>query len=128
MSGRRAQPEPDASRASRTLSRRSDDHYVDRRVAHRNSWWHSRSASYALRGAPFPVLIFEPGLGRLIPNYTTLAEDLASRGYVVVGLNPTYSASITVLSGHVIASSALGNIPDNATSGQLQGFVQFRKV
>ncbi len=81
---------------------------------------HATGAVPSSQGAPFPVLVFEPGMGRLIPDYTTLTEDLASRGYVVIGLNPTYSAAITVLNGQVIASSALGNIPDNATSEQLQ--------
>jgi dienelactone hydrolase len=81
---------------------------------------HATDAAPSSQGAPFPVLVFEPGMGRLIPDYTTLAEDLASRGYVVIGLNPTYSAAITVLNGQVIAGSALGNIPDNATPEQLQ--------
>ena len=81
---------------------------------------HATDAAPSSQGAPFPVLIFEPGMGRLISDYTTLAEDLASRGYVVIGLNPTYSAAIAVLNGQVIASSALGNIPDNATDEQLQ--------
>ena len=81
---------------------------------------HATDAAPSSQNAPFPVLIFEPGMGRLIPDYTSLAEDLASRGYVVIGLNPTYSAAITVLNGQVIPSSALGNIPDNATPAQLQ--------
>ncbi len=74
----------------------------------------------ASQGAPFPVLIVEPGLGPLISEYTTLAEDLASRGYVVIGLNPTYSASLTILDGHVITRSDQGTIPDNATPDEAQ--------
>ncbi len=74
----------------------------------------------ALQGAPFPVLIFQPGLGPLVPEYTTLAEDLASRGYVVFGLNPTYSASLTVLDGQVIRRSDRGTIPDSATPEEAQ--------
>jgi predicted dienelactone hydrolase len=77
-------------------------------------------AGLSSQGGLLPVLIFEPGLGPLIPEYTTLAEDLASRGYVVIGLNPTYSASITVLNGQVIAGSSLGTIPDDATPEQAQ--------
>ena len=72
------------------------------------------------QGQPFPVLVFEPGLGPLLPEYTTLVEDLASRGYVVIGLNPTYSASITVLDGQVVKSTPLGSIPDNASPEELQ--------
>ncbi|HMH52770.1 MAG TPA: hypothetical protein VK548_21210, partial [Candidatus Acidoferrum sp.] len=36
----------------------------------------------------FPLLIMLPGLGRLVIEYTTIAEDLASHGYVVVGVMP----------------------------------------
>jgi len=56
--------------------------------------------SHAIAGAPlaaeqsaYPVLVLQPGLGPILPDYTTLAEDLASRGYVVVGSTPTYSAA-----------------------------------
>ena len=55
---------------------------------------HATDARPTSQGGLFPVLVFEPGLGPLVPEYTTLAEDLASWGYVVIGLNPTYSASI----------------------------------
>jgi predicted dienelactone hydrolase len=81
---------------------------------------HATDAGLASQGQPFSVLVFEPGLGPLIPEYTTLAEDLASRGYVVIGLNPTYSASITVLDGQVVERTALGTIADNATPEELQ--------
>src|SRR6185436_3554716 len=36
--------------------------------------------------AEFPVLIFSPGLGNLPTNYTSLLEDVASHGYVVVAV------------------------------------------
>lgn len=36
-----------------------------------------------------PVLLFFPGLGWLPGDYSTLAEDLASHGYVVFGVAPT---------------------------------------
>ncbi len=71
-------------------------------------------------GALFPVLIMEPGLGPIIPEYATLAEDLASRGYVVIGLNPTYSAAFTVLDGQVVQGSPRGTIPEKATPEQAQ--------
>jgi predicted dienelactone hydrolase len=81
---------------------------------------HAMDALPTSQGRPFPVLIFEPGLGPLIPEYSTLTEDLASRGYVVIGLNPTYSAFVTVLDGQVIKRSSLGTIADNATPEQAQ--------
>jgi dienelactone hydrolase len=81
---------------------------------------HATDAPLASQGGPFPVLVFEPGLGPLLPEYASLTEDLASRGYVVIGLNPTYSASITMLDGWVIERSDLGTIADNATPEQAQ--------
>src|SRR5262249_15716877 len=44
--------------------------------------------------ANFPGVVLQPGLGPILPDYTTLAEDLASRGYVVFGSTPTYSAAV----------------------------------
>jgi predicted dienelactone hydrolase len=61
------------------------------------------------------VIVLEPGLGPTIADYTSLAEDLASRGYVVIGLNPTHSAAISVVGGRVIAQNALGTIAENAS-------------
>jgi len=80
---------------------------------------HATNAGPASQGGMFPVLVMEPGLGLLTPEYTILAEDLASRGYVVIGLNPTYSASISVIDGQVVKQSDLGNIPEEG------GFDQF---
>lgn len=63
----------------------------------------------------FPVLILEPGYGRVPADYTTIAENLASHGYVVVGINPTYAADFVVFSdGRVASRSTKGTIPDNA--------------
>ncbi|HJZ48044.1 MAG TPA: hypothetical protein VKE41_12790, partial [Roseiflexaceae bacterium] len=81
---------------------------------------HATDARLTSQGGPFPVLVFEPGLGPLVPEYTTLAEDLASHGYIVIGLNPTYSASITLLGGQVIERSSLGTIADDVTPEQAQ--------
>jgi predicted dienelactone hydrolase len=48
---------------------------------------HARSdAPVAGDGRPFPVLLFGPGLGWLASDYSVLLEDLASHGYVVVGI------------------------------------------
>jgi hypothetical protein len=70
-------------------------------------------------GAPFPVLIMQPGLGPLITDYSTLAEGLASQGYVVVGSNPTYSASMVVFQdGTRVAGTPAGNVPDNASEAE----------
>jgi predicted dienelactone hydrolase len=76
---------------------------------------HATDAPPSPQGAPYPVIVLEPGLGPTIADYTSLAEDLASRGYVVIGLNPTHSAAISVVGGKVIAQNALGTIAENAS-------------
>jgi len=43
-------------------------------------------------GKPYPVLILSPGFGRVATDYTSLTEELASNGYVVLGIANTYSA------------------------------------
>lgn len=42
----------------------------------------------------FPVLVFSTGFGNLPSDYTTLIEDIASHGYVVLGITSTYSAPV----------------------------------
>lgn len=45
-------------------------------------------------GAAYPVVLFTPGLGWLPSDYSTLAEDLASHGYVVFAAAPTGLADV----------------------------------
>jgi pimeloyl-ACP methyl ester carboxylesterase len=46
--------------------------------------------------APYPVLIFSHGWGGTRTQSTYLMEELASRGYVVVAIDHTYGALVTV--------------------------------
>jgi dienelactone hydrolase len=55
--------------------------------------------------ARYPVLIFEPGLGNLPTQYTTLLEDLASHGYVVFAITPTYSSDVVVFPDGRVATA-----------------------
>lgn len=43
----------------------------------------------------FPVLLFLPGFGAMVTEYTAILEDIASHGYVVVAINPTDFAPVT---------------------------------
>lgn len=58
----------------------------------------------------FPVVVLEPGLGLAAPQYTTLAENLASHGYLVAGITPTYSAHLTVLNGQPVSATPAGSL------------------
>jgi predicted dienelactone hydrolase len=66
--------------------------------------------------ASYPVLIMQPGLGPVLPDYTTLCEALARYGYIVVGSTPTGSASVVVFKdGQVAYGTPQGNVPETAT-------------
>jgi dienelactone hydrolase len=65
----------------------------------------------ALEGSP-PVVVLLPGLGQPVASYSTLAEDLASHGYAVVGINPTESAPVVFPDGHVVPSTTLGAVTE----------------
>jgi dienelactone hydrolase len=54
----------------------------------------------------YPVLVMGPGLGFLAADYTTLAEELASHGYIVLGVNVTYVSKVVVFSDGRVARSA----------------------
>ncbi|GIH67121.1 hypothetical protein Msi02_79380 [Microbispora siamensis] len=60
----------------------------------------------------FPLIVLAPGMGLNAPVFSTLAQDLASHGYVVASLTPTYSANLTVLRGHAVTSTPAGK-PDD---------------
>jgi predicted dienelactone hydrolase len=71
---------------------------------------HSLDAAPVAPGR-FPIVVLEPGLGFAAPQYTGIAENLASYGYLVAGVTPTYSANTTVLNGHLVPASTAGNPP-----------------
>ncbi len=73
----------------------------------------------------YPVLVLEPGMGRLPTDYTSLAEELASHGYAVAGIAPTYSANVVVFpDGRVVRSvrdAQIESIEDRAAGDRLVG-------
>ncbi|MEU4197702.1 hypothetical protein AB0E69_37795 [Kribbella sp. NPDC026611] len=66
----------------------------------------------AIAPGQFPTVVLMPGMGLSAPMYAALAEDLASHGYLVAGVTPTYSANLTVLNGQAITSKPEAN-PSN---------------
>jgi pimeloyl-ACP methyl ester carboxylesterase len=79
----------------------------------------------SIAGAPLdghpPAVVLLPGLGQPVAAYSALAEDLASHGFAVVGINPTGSGLVVFPDGHVAAPSALGGI-DQALLGDIPGW------
>jgi alpha-beta hydrolase superfamily lysophospholipase len=66
-------------------------------------------APLASTGSTFPVLIFSHGSGSILAAYTSLLSEVASHGYVVVGVQHPYNAMITIFAdGRVIPASPAG--------------------
>jgi dienelactone hydrolase len=69
-----------------------------------------RDAQLAPRQTSYPVVFMRAGLAALTTDYTSLAEDLASHGYVVVGFDAPYRSWIVVQpDGKVIARAPQNN-------------------
>src|SRR5208283_2065598 len=76
----------------------------------------------------YPVVILRAGGGALTTDFTTLAEDLASHGYFVVGFDAPYRTFVVVLpDGRVVGRSpayhvenANGNLADPVIGKLLQ--------
>ncbi|HKF36389.1 MAG TPA: hypothetical protein VKB35_05760, partial [Ktedonobacteraceae bacterium] len=66
----------------------------------------------------FPVVLFSPGIGTPPVEYTSTVEDVASHGYIVAMLYPTYSVPMTVFSdGRVAMMSQAGIRSENEPAG-----------
>jgi hypothetical protein len=61
------------------------------------------NATLAKSDHPYPMLIFSPGNGTNMEFYNSLASEIASQGYIVVGLNHPYDVAAVELSDHKIA-------------------------
>jgi hypothetical protein len=73
------------------------------------------NAEIARNQMSYPVLLMKSGVGAGSVDYTTLAEDLASHGYIVVGNDSPYSTGLTVFpEGRAITRDAAGNPGEDA--------------
>jgi len=61
----------------------------------------------------YPVVILRAGGGALTTDFTTLAEDLASHGYFVVGFDAPYRTFVVVLHDGRVVSRPPANDPEN---------------
>jgi hypothetical protein len=55
-----------------------------------------KDAPLAEAQSAYPVVIMQPGMGPVPTDYTVFAENLASYGYIVVGINPTCTSNLVV--------------------------------
>src|ERR1700674_3936495 len=69
-----------------------------------------RDAELSPQNRSYPLVLMRAGLAALTTDYTTLVEDLASHGYVVVGFDAPYRSFVVVFpDGRVIARASQNN-------------------
>ncbi|WP_328580651.1 alpha/beta hydrolase family protein [Streptomyces sp. NBC_00370] len=69
---------------------------------------HARQeAPVARQGGPFPVVLYSPGVLDPRSLNSTLCDDLASRGYVVVTVDHTYEATAVEFPGGRVATTVI---------------------
>jgi len=66
----------------------------------------------ATRQGGLPVVLFSPGYGGMRSWYTSALEDLASHGYVVVGIDHTYDSEVVEFPDSRIAT--INQAPDSS--------------
>lgn len=85
--------------------------YVEHLDAAHNDWTqlHARVRTHSWSRAAFsgdvrraPVIVFVPGRSTATFDYTTLAEDLASHGYVVVGVDSPHHSKVVMPDGTLL--------------------------
>src|ERR687889_2051740 len=76
----------------------------------------------------YPIIIFSQA-GFSVLSYSAIIEEIASHGYIVVGINHTYDAPVTVLSdGRVIRVSPQYMEGVNSRAGSIEESFQFRSA
>lgn len=73
----------------------------------------------------WPVVIFSHGYGAARAFYTSLATDLASRGYVVIALDHPYESAVTELANGAIIGEAK-TFPASGSDAEQGGFMVAR--
>jgi dienelactone hydrolase len=76
-----------------------------------------RDVGISLERPSYPVVIFRGGASAQVTNSSTLAEDLASYGYVVVGIDAPYRTTVVVLPDGRLIQRTPDNDPE-LVSGQ----------
>lgn len=72
-----------------------------------------KNAAVAASGAPFPVLLFNPAWAGQRTQNTYQVEDLASHGFIVVGIDHTYnSRPVAFPDGRVLWTTDIHDISD----------------
>jgi predicted dienelactone hydrolase len=89
----------------------------DRAKVHAHS---HRGAVLSPRQQIYPVVLFRGGASAEVLNYSTLTEDLASHGYIVVGIDAPYRTGVVVFPDGRVVRRARENNPELAGGAQFQ--------
>ena len=79
-----------------------------------------KNADVAKTDKKFPIILFSHGWNGFNAQNTTQALELASHGYVVVGVQHTYGAVITVFNDGAIADNNPAALPDGAPQAEYE--------
>ena len=79
-----------------------------------------RDAEVSPQQSSYPVVFMRAGLAALTADYTALAEDLASHGYVVVGFDAPYRSFVVVFPDGRVVARASQNNADLVSGPQLE--------
>ena len=63
----------------------------------------------------YPVVVLRAGLAAQSLEYSALAEDLASHGYIVVGIDAPYRTGVVVFPDGRVVTKLLANDPENVS-------------
>jgi dienelactone hydrolase len=79
-----------------------------------------RDADISPQQTSYPVVMMRAGASLEVMNYSTLAEDLASHGYVVVGFDAPYRSFVVVFPDGRVMTRTPKNNPENCLSRTAQ--------
>jgi hypothetical protein len=86
------------------------------------------NAPVAQSQSTYPVIIFSQA-GFSVLSYSAIIEEIASHGYIIVGINHTYDAPVSVFSdGRVIPASPQFMEGVNSRTGSIEESFQFRSA
>ena len=83
-----------------------------------------QEAEVAPTAEPFPIILFSHGWNGFNAQNTSQAIELASHGYVVVGVQHTYGAVITVFDDGTIARNNPSALPNGAPKDEYESAAQ----
>lgn len=95
-----------------------------RELAHYRSWSYPGAPVASVEGA-LPVIVITPGRGLARHLYSGIAEDLASHGYLVLGVDSPHSGRAIYPDGRFIPPTASYAIPIEILTGPYHQVDQF---